>query len=271
MFPFHARFQGAIYGLQKIVAMGLNVKTDEICSQEPVEQLALPRTDTECLRIRPGNVPEDGYAGIRPLLFDQFRQQCKVIILDEQRRLLCACHLLQHCLGKLPVRLYIVLPIERPEQRPRVSDMAKRPQAFVGEAVVVALFFFLVEPYSPQRVLWLVGWDGQPVILVNGLAVGIPAAMSDPGAVTGLQNRLQCGDQSAGRYQNLERLALPGMHVRFAVGNYKQPVAIELAAHVHCQSLRRPGGFPGFSQPRFFFRRLPRRGQTLHQRGHFIP
>ena len=62
--------------------MGLNVETDEIGSQEAIQEIALPGTDSECFRIRPGNVPEDGHAGIGPLLLDQFRQQGKVVVLD---------------------------------------------------------------------------------------------------------------------------------------------------------------------------------------------
>ena len=264
MLPFHARFQRAIYCLQKIVAMGLNVKTDQVCGQQSVEKLALPGTDTECLRIRPGNVPEDCNAGVRPLLLDHLRQQSKVVILNKQGRLFRAGHLVQHRFGKLPVHLFIMFPILGSEQRPRMRDMAERPQAFVSEAVVVAFFFIFVEPYAPQRVLRLVGWNSQPVIPINGFAVRVAAAMGDPGPVTGPQNRLQCSDQSAGWNKDLERLAFSGMHVRFTVGDHKQPTAVELAAHVYRKPLRGPCGFACFTQASFFFRRLPGSSQTLH-------
>src|SRR5205085_2227662 len=112
----------------------------------------------------------------------------------------------QHRFGKLLVHLFIMSPIRRPEQRPSMCNMAKRPQAFIGKAVVIAFFFLFAEPYPPQSVLWLVGWDGQPVVLVYGFAVGIPAAMGDPGSVARLQNWFQRSDESAGWYHDLERL-----------------------------------------------------------------
>ena len=57
--------------------MRLNVKSDQIRSQQSVHQLPLPRTDAECFRIGPGDMPEDGHACIRPLLLDQPRQAAR--------------------------------------------------------------------------------------------------------------------------------------------------------------------------------------------------
>ena len=42
----------------------------------------------------------------------------------------------------------VVLPIGDAEHRSRVSNMAKGPQAFVGETVVIALFFVFRQPDS---------------------------------------------------------------------------------------------------------------------------
>src|SRR5215467_12443603 len=110
--------------------MGLNVETDQICPQKSVEQLALPWADTKCLRVRPGNVPEDSYPGVRPLLLNHFWQQSKVIILNQEHRLFGAFHLFEDGFGKLTVYLFIMFPILRAEQRASVGNMTKRPQAF---------------------------------------------------------------------------------------------------------------------------------------------
>src|SRR5262249_47594029 len=105
--------------------MGLNVKTDQVCSEQSVEQFALPGTDAECFGIWPGNVPEDRDASIGPLSLDHLWQQGKVVILDQERRLFRARHLFQHGFSKLSVHLLVMFPVLGPEQRPCVCDMTK--------------------------------------------------------------------------------------------------------------------------------------------------
>src|SRR5258706_12282094 len=91
--PFRERYDSAIDGGKKIVAMGLNVKADEIGAEQPVNQFALPGADAEDFGIRPGNVPEDGDASVRPGFLDHARQQREMIILDEDDGGLSAFHL----------------------------------------------------------------------------------------------------------------------------------------------------------------------------------
>src|SRR5260370_42021922 len=64
--PLRERFDRAVHGLQKIVAVRLNVKANEIGAEKTIDQLALPRTDSKNFRVRPGNVPEDRHARVRP-------------------------------------------------------------------------------------------------------------------------------------------------------------------------------------------------------------
>ena len=66
--PIDAGLQRAVHGFQKIVAVRLDVEADEVRAKQAVQQLALPGANAERLRIGPGNVPEDGHAGIRPFL-----------------------------------------------------------------------------------------------------------------------------------------------------------------------------------------------------------
>src|SRR5262249_38883801 len=68
-----------------------------------------------------------------------------------------------------------------------------------GEAVVVALLLLLGEPDAAEGVLGVVGGYLQPATVIGGLAVGIARAVGDPQAAAGAQDRIERGDQAAGR------------------------------------------------------------------------
>src|SRR5580704_18298597 len=78
--PFNARLDCAVHGLEKIIAVRLNMEADQVGAQEAVNELALPGTNAEGLRIGPRNVPENCDAGVGPRIFQHARQQCKVIV-----------------------------------------------------------------------------------------------------------------------------------------------------------------------------------------------
>src|SRR6476646_6584250 len=137
VFPVDARLQAAIYCLQKVRAVRLNMESDQIGSQQALQQLALPWTDSEGFRIGPRNVPENSHARVRPRFFYHLRQKSKVVVLHQKDRLLCPGHFFEDSLCKLPVSLGVVLPVRDTKHRARVRDMAKRPQALVGETVVI--------------------------------------------------------------------------------------------------------------------------------------
>ncbi len=146
--PLNAGLDSAVYSLEKVVTMGLNVKANQVGAQQSIEQLALPRTDTEGLWIGPWNVPENRYLGVRTLALNELWQQGKVIILNEQHRVLGVCHLFEHGFGEFLVDIPIMLPIRCPKQWSRMGDMAERPQPFVGKAVIIPFFLFLAEPHA---------------------------------------------------------------------------------------------------------------------------
>ena len=156
VFPVDARFDNAVDRLQEVGAVRLNVEAEEIGAQQPVHQFALPRTNPERLRIRPGNMPEDGHARVGPALLDHSRQQGKVIILHQHDRAADVLHLFQQGVRELAVHFLIMLPVAGAEQRARVGDVAKRPEPLVGEPVVIAFLFFLGQPDSPQGVARIV-------------------------------------------------------------------------------------------------------------------
>ena len=121
--PFRERLKSAVDGFQKIVAVRLNVEADEICAEKSVEQFALPRTNAEDFRIRPGNVPEDGDASIRTCFLDQARHQGKVIVLNEDNRILRGRHFLESGIGEALIHFLIVAPVFGPKNRPRVRGV----------------------------------------------------------------------------------------------------------------------------------------------------
>src|SRR5580765_4454648 len=81
MLPVDARLDNSVDRLQEIGAMRLDVEADKIGAKQTVHQFALPWTDSECLRIRPGDVPEDRNARIRATLLDHSWKKSEMIVL----------------------------------------------------------------------------------------------------------------------------------------------------------------------------------------------
>src|SRR6266480_1057349 len=50
--------------LQKVIAVQLDVKSDQIAAQQSVEELFLPRADAKGLPVRPRDVPEMADDGV---------------------------------------------------------------------------------------------------------------------------------------------------------------------------------------------------------------
>ena len=84
--PFGDRLQYPIHGLQKIVAVRLNLQAHEVGAQQSIDKLALPRTNAKDLRIGPRNVPKNRHPRVRPRFLDHPRKQREMIILREKNR-----------------------------------------------------------------------------------------------------------------------------------------------------------------------------------------
>src|ERR1041385_7362573 len=83
--PLHARFDRAIDGLQKMIAVVLHVEAYQVRAQQALEQFPLPGADPERFRIRPRDMPEDTDARVGATLLDHLRQEGEVIVLDDDR------------------------------------------------------------------------------------------------------------------------------------------------------------------------------------------
>src|SRR5579872_4203471 len=147
--PVNTGFNNAVDRLQKVRTVRLNVESDEVRTEKPVYKFALPRADAECLRIRPGNMPENSDAGVGTTQLDHAWQKREVVVLQQDHRPADIFHFFEQCVSEFPVDVLIVLPIAGTEQWTRVRDVAERPQTFVGESVVITLFFFFREPNAP--------------------------------------------------------------------------------------------------------------------------
>ncbi len=160
-------------------------------------------------------------------------------------------------------------PVRGAKQGASVSYVAKRPQPLVGKTVVITFFLFLTQPDASQGVAWVVGRDPQPVIVVHGFPVGVATAMRDPGAIAGLQHRLQSRNQAAGGNHDLQVPASASVKIWLPVGYSDQTAVSQFAAHVHGEPLRCPYGFRRFAQLGLSFGGRARMLQALGERRHF--
>ena len=253
MLAVDTAFERAIHGLQEIVAVRLDVEADQIRAEQAIQQLALPGADAEGFRIGPGDVPEDGHARIRTALLDHLREQREMVVLHEHDRAFFVRDFLEHGIGEMFVDGTIGFPVAGAEDGACVGDVAQGPQAFVGEAEVKPLLFFLGEPNAAQRVLVMFRRHANASGLVDGFAVGIAGGLGDPGSFAGAQDRFERGHQAAGRDAALDGVVAVDVFVGLAVGDGEQMVAAQAPADEHTQAVGGPVGFGGFAQVGFVF------------------
>ena len=177
---------------------------------------------------------------------------------------------LQHRIGKLPVRVLIAFPVRRAKDRPRVSDVAQRPETLVRKSVVVAFLFFLGQPDAPQRVLWFVGRNAQAIVFVHRFAIRIARPRRDPRSVARAQDRLERSHQAARRNHRFDSFVSVHVHVRLAVRYHHERTLQRLALHAHSQALGRPHRLPGLAKPSLFLSGRARFREALRKVHHFF-
>src|SRR5262249_41658205 len=149
-------FERAIHRIQKIVAVRLHVEPNQVRAEQPVDQLALPRTNRERLRIRPRDVPENRDPSVRTRFLDHPWRESEVIILHEDHRIRLTRSLFKKCFGEAAIHGLILVPILGAENRTSMRDMAQRPQTFIGESKIESLLFLRSEPNAAKRVLRMI-------------------------------------------------------------------------------------------------------------------
>src|SRR5436309_15388169 len=148
----------------------------------------------------------------------------EVVVLHEYEQRLYSRHLLEQRLRDALVQRAIVPPVGGAEARALVDDVAERPQALVGEAVVVAGLLLVAQPHAPQRVRRI--RRGQAHAPAD-LAVGVAAAVGDPPAAAGLPDGLERGDEPARRLLLAHDAAVAHVAHRLAGGHDEDRAAAE--------------------------------------------
>lgn len=169
-------------------------------------------------------MPEQHDDRLRQAFAHHLRHQRQVIILDQHHRTR-ARGFGHHGLGEAAVDPHVMLPIGAAESRLDVGAVAQRPQAFVGQAVVVAGDFVLVQPQAAQTVGCVQVWLAHMVALVAGGAVGVAATVGDPAAALLGQHGFERRDQAAGGTLGRDALWRMGMDAGSPVRDDDQVVA----------------------------------------------
>ena len=179
--------------------MGLGVEAEDRRAEQPVDDLLAPGADAEGLGIGPGDMPEGDDGRLGQPVADHARQQREMVVLHQDDRVL-ALGLGHDRIGEFLVHRAVELPVGFAEDRPHEGDVAERPEALVGGAVIIAVLLLFREPDPAQGVGRVIRRDGHPVVGVDHLPIRRAAAMGDPGAAAGAHHRLQgrheaaCGD-----------------------------------------------------------------------------
>ena len=238
--PLYPAFEEAIDAFGEIIGVELSVEADDRAAEQSLQDPFTPRTDAVHFRVGPWDVPEGDDDRLGQTLTDHARQQREVVVLDQHDRPLVA-RFGNHRIGEFAVDGFIGLPVRRAKNRPGEGDMAKRPQALIGEAQIIALIFFLRQPDPAQRVGRIAGRHLHPVVLVDHETVGRSAAIGDPGAGAGAGDRLERRNQPTGRHQQLDAITLDVVDVGFAVGHHDDLRVRQIVGQDLAQGVGRPG------------------------------
>ena len=239
MLVLDARLEVAVHRLDEVLAVEAGVEAEDRAAQHALQDLAPPWADAEGLGVGPGDVPEGQDGGLRQLLADHRGQQREVVVLHQHHRV-GAARLGHHRVGKALVDGAVGFPVGFAEHRSHMGDMAQRPHALVGEAVVVALLLFGGQPDAAQPVVVLPRRHAHAVCAVHHLAVGAAAAVGHPGAGAGAHHRFHRRHQAAGRALDHHAIGRSLVDVGLAVGDHDDLVATQLGAQQRAQPLGGP-------------------------------
>ena len=121
-----------------------------------------------------------------------------------------------------------------------MRDVAQRPQAAVGEPVVVPGFLFLGEPDAPDAVGRAFGRHHHVVGRIRRFPVRVAAAVRDPRPRARAHHRLERGHQAARGPLHLDALVAPHVNVRLPVGDDEDFLALQIVAQDCPEHVGRP-------------------------------
>ena len=240
VFAVAARLQIAVNGIEKIVAVELGLEAEDAASEQAFENLVAPGADAHALGVGPGDVPEDNDGGGGKALADHGRSEGEMIVLHQDDGVL-GIHFAADGVSEFLIDGAVEAPIFGAEDGPRMSHMAKRPESFVGEAVVVALLFLFGEPDTADVIGLLSGGHADMIVTVHGFAVGAAAAVSYPNTGAGAHDGLERGDQAAGGMPDFNfSLGRVFVDVGLAIGEDNDRFSVEVAVECLLEALGGP-------------------------------
>ena len=179
---------------------------------------------------------------------DHPRQKREMIVLHQYHRI-GGLGLDGNGLGKFLVDAAILLEVGRAKGRTHVGNVTEGPQAFVGEARVVACFLLLRQPDATHLVQRMFGRHSDAVAAVDGFAIGRSAAMRNPRAGACTHHGLECRDQSASRALQMDAFRRSHVDVGLAVRYGDDVVAVQFAAQRGAQRLLVPDALAAVERP----------------------
>src|SRR5947208_6506904 len=108
-----------------------------------------------------------------------------MIILYEYEWVLLVFNFFDHGICIHLIHLLIVFPIFDPEHMPGVSNMAKRPKAFISKAIIIMVFLFFCKPNATQSIFVFVGRHLYFIMFINSFFIGVTASRRYPQSTTG--------------------------------------------------------------------------------------
>ena len=172
-------------------------------------------------------MPELADDQVRVGFFEHLGQQGEMVILDEDNGPPVP-QFVQNDVGKLPVYLAIDLPLGGGKLGAGIADVAQGPEGLIGEAIVVAFFFFPGQPEPAQLIFGVFGGHHDGILPHHGLLVGFATTGGHPGAAGGLHQGIQGDGHTAGGHNDLYLPAPVDMHIGFAVGHQDELVVTKL-------------------------------------------
>lgn len=227
--------------LVEIGSVGWNLKAQQIVAQKAFHQLIGVGESAQQLLIRPGHMPKlhQGQQRVGPA--QNWRHQGQVEVLQKyQGRTIAG--LLQHGLSEALIHQPIGVPVLRIAQGRHEGHMAEGPEAAVGQIVVVAIALGIAQPDTPQPITGLVGGYRHTVAGIDATAIGRATAMGDPGAPTGLRQRLQGRNHAAGGPLRHHRPIATAVDPGLPVGGQDQWQIPQPLADQGLQTAAVPGG-----------------------------
>ncbi len=168
-----------------------------------------------------------------------FGNEREVIVLDEHDRIV-AVRFGDDRVGEALVDFLILEPVGTAEDRMRMGQVAQRPQRFVREAVVVALFLFLGQPDAAQQVRRLGRPDRHAPVPIGRRTIRRSTAVRDPDAGARPHHRLERRDQSARRMAGDDFVAGPFVNERLSIRHDDHAFALQLCTQHVAKPLRSP-------------------------------